>query len=221
MSATSNHAYHSAVTLALTPCLALTGCLVPPAAHPPPGPVSQVGSTGPVTLSVRQEVTFPGLREDLLEMMELDQAARSRMSSTNPDPTAAEAMTQIDACNTDHMKRIVRDYGWPTRSLVGQDGAHAAWLLVQHADQNPVFQSRCLDLMHAELTVGEVDPQDVAYLTDRVLVNQNKPQVFGTQFHRVDGKSVPRPIQEPLTVDVRRAEIGLSNMADYKNLMKT
>lgn len=223
MSATSGPAYYSAVLLALAPCLALTGCLAPPAANPLPGALGQIGSPGPVTLSVRPEITctFPDLRAELLEMMELDQAERKKMSPVGASSAQAQSLTQIDACHIAHMKRIVRDYGWPTRSLVGQDGAHAAWLLVQHADQNPVFQSRCLDLMHTELTVGEVDPKDVAYLTDRVLVNQNKPQVYGTQFHQVGGKSVPRPIQDPLTVDVRRAEIGLSTMADYKQLMKT
>jgi hypothetical protein len=53
---------------------------------------------------------------------------------------AAEHLQAVDAANTARMKRIVAERGWPGRSLVGDDGAQAAWLLVQHADHDPAFQ---------------------------------------------------------------------------------
>lgn len=42
---------------------------------------------------------------------------------------------------------IIDRFGWPTKQLFGTDGANAAWLIVQHADLNPQFQPKCLDLM--------------------------------------------------------------------------
>ncbi len=65
----------------------------------------------------------------------------------------------------------------------------------------------------------EVSPGDVAYLTDRVLVNEGKPQVYGTQFHEVNGHPEPRPIEDPDSVDVRRAGVGLGTLAEYRELI--
>lgn len=35
---------------------------------------------------------------------------------------------------------VIAEVGWPGRSMVGDDGASAAWLPVQHAGTDPVFQ---------------------------------------------------------------------------------
>lgn len=74
----------------------------------------------------------------------------------------------MDRDNTRWLDELVQRQGWPTRSVVGEKAAQAAWLLVQHGDQDPAWQRRCLDLMHAVPNDG-VSPADVAYLTDRVL----------------------------------------------------
>jgi hypothetical protein len=42
--------------------------------------------------------------------------------------------------------------------LVGEDGAHAAWLLAQHADRDPAFQRRCLDLLTQAVAGREASP---------------------------------------------------------------
>src|SRR5205085_1172028 len=78
--------------------------------------------------------------------------------------------------------------GWPGKSLVGVDGANAAWLLVQHADQGRAFQKRCLPLLEAAVKKGEATGVQLAYLSDRVRVGAGEKQVYGTQFRTVDGK---------------------------------
>jgi hypothetical protein len=123
-------------------------------------------------------------------------------------------MTDVDKKHTARMKAIVADHGWPLKSMVGADGATAAWLLVQHADHDVKFQRHCLELMNAA-PATETAPQDVAYLTDRVLVNEGKKQLFGTQFWVVDAKRVPRPIEDEAQLDQRREAAGLSPMSEY------
>jgi hypothetical protein len=71
---------------------------------------------------------------------------------------------------------------------VGADGASAAWLLMQHAAADRAFLRECLDLMVAALESGEVSPSEVAYLTDRVLLAERQPQVYGTQVTRQGGE---------------------------------
>ncbi len=127
-------------------------------------------------------------------------------------------MRDVDAVHTARMKEIIAKHGWPTRSMVGREGATAAWLLVQHADADPRFQRQCLELM-LEADQSEYSLGDLAYLTDRVLVNEGKHQLFGTQFHLVDGEMAPRPIKDPERLDARRKAAGLSTMKEYLDHM--
>ena len=46
----------------------------------------------------------------------------------------------IDKQNNAELKRIIREYGWPTISLVGKKASSNAWLLAQHADKDQKFQ---------------------------------------------------------------------------------
>ncbi|HYO64900.1 MAG TPA: DUF6624 domain-containing protein [Archangium sp.] len=167
------------------------------------------------------EARNPQLRDELLRMAEEDQAARRAAGAANFKDTAAnERMKAIDMKNTARMKEIVAQVGWPTKTLVSERGAKAAWLLVQHADLDVAFQRQCLPLLEKSVAEGEGDVKALAYLTDRVLVAEGKPQRYGTQFHTVEGKLVPRPIEDEANVDARRAAVGLGTMAEYHEQMR-
>lgn len=128
------------------------------------------------------------------------------------------SVERIDRENTVRLGTLVEKHGWPTSTLVGKDGSNAAWLLVQHADANPKFQRKCLDLM-TKLPRSEVSPIDRAYLTDRVLLAEGKKQIYGTQFTYSNGKWEPYPLKDATDVDKRRREVGLQPLAEYvKNL---
>ena len=126
------------------------------------------------------------------------------------------AATEVDADNLAWLKPIVMERGWPTRSLVGEEAAFAAWLLVQHADRDPAFQRHCLTLMEAAAAEGEARSQDLAYLTDRVLLAEGQQQEYGTQIR--DG--VPRDLRAPESVDERRAAVGLEPLVEYLEVFK-
>ena len=157
-------------------------------------------------------------------MAATDQDARQRLdchprrdgAMSEQELTAAEHLRAVDAANTARMKSIVAERGWPGRSLVGEDGAQAAWLLVQHADHDPAFQRACLELLSHAVQAGEADARQQAYLTDRVLLAEGNPQRYGTQFRLVDGSWQPRPLTDPDQVDDRRRQVGLEPLADYR-----
>jgi len=109
----------------------------------------------------------PALANELLSMARLDQDARGallvapRDADGNYGPegqSAIELIRRLDRTHTDRLEQIVAEYGWPGRSLVGDGGSHAAWLLVQHADHSPDFQARCLSLLRDAVEEGEADP---------------------------------------------------------------
>jgi hypothetical protein len=184
-------------------------------------------------------VKEPELRSELLDRTKTDQEVRKAavqwMKDHGADGAGAAAarskeekaewekltarMKAVDEDNTTWLKGVVEQHGWPTYTLVGKDGANAAWLLVQHADADPKFQRRCLDLM-AKLPKDEVSQSNLAYLTDRVLLAQGKKQRYGTQVTFADGKWKPRPVADEANVDQRRAEVGLPPLADYIKLIE-
>ena len=73
-----------------------------------------------------------------------------------------EIVATVDADNLAWLKEVVAEVGWPGQSMVGEDGAHAAWLLAQHADQDPAFQLRCLELLTQAVASGEAAPAALA-----------------------------------------------------------
>jgi hypothetical protein len=161
------------------------------------------------------------LRRELLKMVKEDQDARMAIVKTpSPDEDALRKITDIDRKNTARMKEIIDKHGWPGKSLVSDDGAHSAWLLVQHADKDREFQKRCLTLLERAVKAREASAADLAYLTDRVRVGENKKQVYGTQFRLVAGKWQPFPIKDEENVDERRKEVGLSTLAEYRKTIE-
>jgi hypothetical protein len=148
-----------------------------------------------------------GLRAELLRRVEKDQVARKALDS--------DAMRAADEENLPWLREVVDAHGWPGASLVGTDGAHAAWLLAQHADADPAFQRQCLGLIGTAVEAGEASLLEYAYLTDRVLLAEGRPQVYGTQVTRQDGGWVPRDLRDPELVDERRAAAGLEPLAEY------
>ena len=162
----------------------------------------------------------PELRDELLAMMAEDQAVRTGIAPPGDSRTAEElfaAWPSVDQANGERMRAILDEYGWPGWSLVGKDGALAAWVLIQHADLRPDLQEHGLALMRGAVEAGDADPGDVAYLIDRVLVAKGLPQIYGTQIGAgPDGELAPRtPIQDEANVDARRAAVGLGTLEEY------
>src|SRR5579859_2154922 len=129
------------------------------------------------------------------------------------------AVRVVDAENLPWLKDLIGSRGWPGKSVSGTDGAHAAWLLVQHADEDPVFQRHCLDLLGPAVEAGEATVTELVYLTDRVLLHEGKEQEYGTQAQGHGGRYVPRSLRDPDTVDERRRRAGLGPMAEYLDHM--
>ena len=146
------------------------------------------------------------LSEELKNMAVEDQAMRKRVRN------GFEWDYSVDRKNTRRLKEIIKEFGWPTVGLVGKRGSRNAWLFVQHADEDRNFQRQILNLITKlyKKDQNSIDPISIPYLTDRLLVAEEKEQEFGTQFSiNDDNKLVLRPLREPNQVNERRAKYGL------------
>ncbi|HUC89621.1 MAG TPA: DUF6624 domain-containing protein [Patescibacteria group bacterium] len=162
-------------------------------------------------LSVR--ATNPRLRNTLLAMAKADQDMR--ISAVEKGGTWDYA---LDLKHTKQLKRILDKYGWPTISMVSGEASNDAWLIAQHADHDIAFQKQCLALLKAA-SPGEVSLHNIAYLEDRILVSEQKPQLYGTQFQGKAGKIKLHPIEDAVNVDKRRQAMNLGTLAEYKKTM--
>jgi hypothetical protein len=154
------------------------------------------------------------LRTELLARADRDQTARKSLPPAHRDEQWERVIAPVDRDNTARMREIVAEYGWPGYALAGVDGAHAAWLLVQHAPDE--FQEECLPLLEDAVGRDDAAPRDLAYLTDRVLMQRGEPQIYGTQYRVIRGSLTLWTVREPESLDQRRATLGLPPEAENR-----
>ena len=155
------------------------------------------------------------LRDELLARMEKEQNIRRDLNNSPDDLQLMMRMMEADAQNTMWLDDVIQQHGWPTKTLVGEEGARAAFLIVQHSPALQ-FQKKCLQLLDQAVRQNEADGISLAYLTDRIRTSEGKPQLYGTQGQTSsDDTIVPFPIEDEEHVDARRSAIGLEPVADY------
>lgn len=65
-----------------------------------------------------------------------------------------------------------------------------------------------------------MNPANSAFLEDRLLTMEDKPQIYGTQFRNIGNGFEPFPIEDPEHVDERRARVGLGTLAENEARIK-
>jgi hypothetical protein len=78
---------------------------------------------------------------------------------------------------------------------------------------------KCLDLME-QLPTGAVNQGNIAYLKDRVLMFNGKPQIYGTQFQGIGKDMKVYAIQDPEHVNERRASVGLDTFEENETRLR-
>lgn len=174
------------------------------------------------------------LRDELLRMREQDQRYRTKWQHAITKANAGGSLPQqeivrlqktqadIDKRNMARLAEMIEQHGWPTTSLVGEDGdgADAAFLILQHADL--ASQKKYFRLLQDAATKGEARLANAAMLEDRILWQEGKKQIYGTQLHsgpETGGKLELWPIEDEEHVDERRAAVGLPPLAEYLKLL--
>jgi hypothetical protein len=161
------------------------------------------------------------LAEELQAMVEKSEKVHKPLLTKPNDQAQIRKAVAQEQQNMIRMKDIIRKHGWPGKSLVGDDGAKAACLLVVQSNVDREFQKTCLRLMEQEAKKGEVEWKDVAFLTDLLLVLDGYEQRYGTQIKKIDkGKVTFHAIADVKNVDKRRKEVGLPPLAEFKKQLE-
>lgn len=157
-------------------------------------------------------------RERLERLGRIDQSWRDHMGELDvagltPEETRAvyaliAARTEpVDRANLAAVLAMRPKDGWFTISAYGREASEAAFHIVQHGDEQA--RARVLPFIAQAAERGEVDGQEFAKMYDRVQTDQGKPQRYGTQFHCVANRMVPRPLEDEARVEALRAPFNL------------
>ena len=153
------------------------------------------------------------LSKTISEMTRVDQGARKQgLSSAGKMGIPNFLIYAIDAVHNYRILNVIKQYGYPSHATLGAKGMRDFWLLIQHQDFDIELQKQCLEKC-------DFKPKERAFLTDRILVNQNKKQLYGTQFHRKGEKLVPYPIHEQKNLEERRKKADLGPFQEYKKII--
>jgi hypothetical protein len=166
----------------------------------------------PVVLSINTsaQTAFDTLavQTELHAILERDQKTR-----TGDDSSAFAHY--IDSCNLVQVKVLLEKYGWMGRSMIGDKANSALFLVIQHADLKT--QLKYFPLLQKSAELGESRLSNVALMQDRILMRQEKKQIYGSQvvYDEVTGAPKFYPIEDEKNVNVRRAKIGMTPLEEY------
>lgn len=147
------------------------------------------------------------------------ESLKEKYSPESIDSLIYHQMAKSDIENQKSLKKIFERKEWVGLKEVGNDGDQAAWLIVQHADNDLVFQEFCLKLIEKAIIKDNTRLISYPYLIDRILINKDLKQIYGTQFEEViiNGKKKlkAKSLENENFVDKYRNCFGLESISDY------
>nr|WP_199001705.1 DUF6624 domain-containing protein [Flavobacterium sp. ASV13] len=148
------------------------------------------------------------LRESLIEKKELSDGYNKKME-------------KLHNKNAQLLNDIINTIGYPTIDKVGTEASEAAWLIIQHSIGQPEFMKKCAEELKKAINENKANPINLAYLTDRIAVFEDKPQLYGTQFDwDENGELSPNYFDDLTKVNQRRKQIGLPTLEDQIEIMR-
>jgi hypothetical protein len=129
-------------------------------------------------------------------------------------------MRKRDSLNLIKVEEIIKLYGYPGKSLVGEPTNIAAWYVIQHSSKIGEY----LSMIEKEAKKKEIPFTYFAKMQDRFLTQQGKEQIYGTQgqMKQITNKETGKkeffnyvsPIENPTSVNDRRRKAGFTTTVE-------
>ena len=155
------------------------------------------------------------LRDQLLKLGENDQ---KRFQDSIGDSVKSDALLKriqiSNLKNTAGLCLLLKEFGWPTADVAGNEGVAAAFALLRNSS-SPRLQIDLLPVIVAAAKKGEILKPEFAGYFDRLRLAVGEKQLFGTQATIQDGFLVLYPIEAEAQVDARRKQYNLPPLSEY------
>lgn len=137
-----------------------------------------------------------------------------------------QTMNRSDSLNMERLSGIIRQYGYPGKSLVGTPTNEAAFFIIQHSTRIDTY----LPIVKEAAQKKELAFSLYAMMLDRYLMYHEKEQVYGTQIRgfemtnpatgQKEWKTLIWPIKNSKGVARRRKKAGFSiSLEEYAKRM--
>lgn len=162
---------------------------------------------------IYRELMTPITPERRKEIMAEKNLTQADMGAALP-----KLMDEQDRKNLAKVEKIIREYGYPGKSLVGEPENKAAWYVIQHSPEIEKF----FPMIKKAAEEKELPFRLYAMMLDRKLMQENKEQIYGTQARSYtvtkDGKEefvwLIWPIKNPGKVNKLRKEAGIGGTVE-------
>ncbi|MDR0604643.1 MAG: hypothetical protein LBG80_10110 [Bacteroidales bacterium] len=148
------------------------------------------------------ELFYMGIRDQEYRLY------RPSLHQLSKDSTEATEVLQGMINRNERLREILREYGFPSISMVGHLGNLTAFLLLQHS----TYLGRYYHLVKKSYKSGEIRPMFYAMITDRHLMRLHRKQIYGSQFYQSSkdekGKYALWRVKDFEHVNERRKEMG-------------
>jgi len=117
--------------------------------------------------------------------------------------------------NERKIKNILDNYGWPTKEMIGESGNLTICNVIQHSDNS--IRLKYLPLMRQAVKEEKLEPRFLGRAEDRIATERGDLQIYGTQIKYYPETKIfdVWPINDPVNIDKKRAEIGLEPIAEF------
>ena len=163
-------------------------------------------------VEARHEAHRKSLNAELERLYTEDQADRT----AGADKIDWEVVSKRDAARQARVQQILAEGG----AKVAEDYFHAAMVFQHGSTEEDIAKAHELSLKAAELDPAHPTARWLAAASkDRLLMRQGKPQLYGTQFRKVDGKWTLWDV-DPSVTDEQRAEWGVPPLEAAKKRLE-
>ncbi|PBI89562.1 hypothetical protein BSF41_20970 [Flavobacterium sp. ACN2] len=191
------------------------------------------------SLSYAQNKINENLKRELDSIMKSDQILREYVNFDTSDDRKKEILKDLgrendpnfrkgiwlemkkrDSLNLIKVEEIIKLYGYPGKSLVGEPTNIAAWYVIQHSSKIGEY----LSMFEEEAKKKEIPFTYFAKMQDRFLTQQGKEQIYGTQgqMKQITNKETGKkeffnyisPIENPAKVNDRRKKAGFTTTVE-------
>lgn len=159
---------------------------------------------------------------ELTKMANDDQDIRTRLAASGAaDTVLGKEMLALDSAHTRMLRELLHGRAWFDETELKKRDRISAFMLLQHSPDT-AMQAAALPVLKKQASkLGPQANQMVALLEDRVLVEEGKPQIYGTQVSIDHGSLIVYPIADSVNVDSRRSSIGLQSLSAYLDMLRS
>lgn len=167
--------------------------------------------------------TVNAIREELKEILRLDQEPRNRIVAAwreHPQDTLLHRQIGRERWHNDSVNLIRVCDILDRYSLDFGEENEVLWAVIQHSTLE--LQQKYLPSFIEAANAGKLKGELVAVMQDRVACWSGRPQIYGSQGNLDDnGVFVPADIADKENVDARRTAMGMCPLQEYIARMST